>query len=426
MNRTSLVSVSAGLFGVSLVWQIYNAYIPLFLQAGRPDFAQGAGIKGFALNPTATGFVMTLDNLAALLILPFIGILSDRIGRRKPFIAIGAPLAALGMILTPLSVSALPLFLLALALVIVAMDTFRTPLTALLADLAPPEQRSKGNGMIMFGYGLGSVTAFILGGKLFALSPAAPFFLAAGGMLLAGLAVTAFVREPERHTVAEQRPPVWMMLKTLTPVVKSLLAAVFMWTLGVSALAIFFTSFAVKAFSLDGGQAMMLMGFFGIAGVVGALPAGMLGTRFGRPAMIRTGLALLIVLLPIVSTLNSLEMLRVMLVLMGLSWSLVQVNALPLLLDYTLEDRAGEFTGMFLLADQSASIVGPILSGWIIGSFSTDYRALFLYTPTMMAGALLLLFTGKVSPSVSVPFFQGTIASPVPGAGSPPKPNPPQ
>ena len=59
-----------GLLGISLLWSIYNAYVPIFLQAGRPDFSEGAGVRGFGLGTGITGFIMTLDNMAALLILP--------------------------------------------------------------------------------------------------------------------------------------------------------------------------------------------------------------------------------------------------------------------------------------------------------------------------------------------------------------------
>ncbi|MGH7600653.1 MAG: MFS transporter, partial [bacterium] len=88
-----LILLGCGFMGISLLWGIYNAYIPIFLQAGRPDFAASAGVQGFGLSTTLTGFIMTLDNLAALFILPYVGAWSDRLrtrwGRRKPFIAAG-------------------------------------------------------------------------------------------------------------------------------------------------------------------------------------------------------------------------------------------------------------------------------------------------------------------------------------------------
>ena len=86
-----LLLLGFGFMGVSLLWGIYNAYVPIFLQAGREDYSTTAGVVGFGMRASTTGFIMTLDNIAALFILPFIGAYSDRIwtkwGRRKPFIA---------------------------------------------------------------------------------------------------------------------------------------------------------------------------------------------------------------------------------------------------------------------------------------------------------------------------------------------------
>jgi maltose/moltooligosaccharide transporter len=58
-----------GFFGVSVIWGIYNAFVPLFL-ANRFDLA-----------PVWIGFFMTLDNIAALLIQPPVGAWSDRCAR---------------------------------------------------------------------------------------------------------------------------------------------------------------------------------------------------------------------------------------------------------------------------------------------------------------------------------------------------------
>ena len=74
-----LVLLGFGFMGISLLWGIYNAYVPIFLQAGRPDFSTSAGVTGFGLSTTLTGFIMTLDNLAALFILPYVGAWSDRL-----------------------------------------------------------------------------------------------------------------------------------------------------------------------------------------------------------------------------------------------------------------------------------------------------------------------------------------------------------
>ena len=80
-GKTFLLGI--GFFGVSVIWSVYNAYVPIFLEE---RFLVAAGF---------IGIFMTLDNIAALFIQPPVGAWSDRlrtpIGRRMPFILIGAP-----------------------------------------------------------------------------------------------------------------------------------------------------------------------------------------------------------------------------------------------------------------------------------------------------------------------------------------------
>ncbi len=104
--------IGFGFFGTSVMWKLYNDYVPIFLQAGNPAFETATKAAGFGLGAALTGFVMTLDNIAGLFLLPLIGVWSDRvwtrIGRRKPFIITLAPIAIAAFLTIPLVVKAIP------------------------------------------------------------------------------------------------------------------------------------------------------------------------------------------------------------------------------------------------------------------------------------------------------------------------------
>ena len=107
-----------GFLGISIIWPIFNQYLPIFLQAGNPEFekqllAEGRAIPeiiGFGLAPSLALFIMTWDNILNMFIQPWVGAKSDltwnRFGRRKPWILIGAPIALLGFIFIPIAQSA--------------------------------------------------------------------------------------------------------------------------------------------------------------------------------------------------------------------------------------------------------------------------------------------------------------------------------
>lgn len=180
-----------GFLGISIIWPIFNQYIPIFLQAGNPEFeskllAEGREIPkvvGFGLAPALAMFIMTWDNIINIFIQPWVGAKSDRtwnrFGRRKGWILLGAPVALLGFIFIPAAQS-----ILAIATFILitnfGMALFRSPAVAWLGDLFEANDRSKANGVINLMGGVGGLLAYFGGGMLFnAFGRSAPFLAGA-------------------------------------------------------------------------------------------------------------------------------------------------------------------------------------------------------------------------------------------------------
>ena len=405
-----------GFLGISLLWAIYDDLVPILLQAGRPDFSKGVGVHGFGLSTTATGFIMGLDNFAALFILPYIGGLSDRMrtpwGRRKPFIAIGAPIAALAFCIAPLMLGKpLAFFMAALIVTLLAMDIFRTPVVALMPDLTPLPFRSQSNGIINFMGGLGGYIAGIIGGKLFGLSPIAPFLLGAGGMLIAQCILLATVREPVlAHEPEELETASLGVIPSFIAVVKDrdrstllLLGAISCWFLGQNAFGTWFTSYAVQQFQLNAGQAITLKSWFTLSALLSSLPSGMVGAKIGRRQAILIGLVLLATAISSGYFIQNSDWMKPFLILGGFGWMLVVVNSLPLVLDFAPPERAGTYTGLYYLASQTASFISPAISGWVFERLGNNYRLVCLYSPIALVMAFILLFGVRRKPTAGVP-----------------------
>jgi Na+/melibiose symporter-like transporter len=148
-NYGKIFLLGFGFFGVSVIWSVYNAFVPLFL-ANKFNFA-----------PWLIGFFMTLDNIAALFIQPPVGAWSDRlrtkIGRRMPFILIGAPVGAIAFGLIP--IAAVPtLFVACTSTLLLSMAFWRTPVVALMPDITPSQYRSQANGVINLMGGIGTIS----------------------------------------------------------------------------------------------------------------------------------------------------------------------------------------------------------------------------------------------------------------------------
>lgn len=401
-NYWKILLLGFGFMGISLLWGIYNAYVPIFLQAGRPDYSATAGVSGFGMSAETTGFIMTLDNIAALFILPFVGAFSDRIwtriGRRKPFILVGAPIAFIGFVAIPLFIgNSLAFFMAAIFLTLLAMDVFRTPVISFMGDITPSPRRSQANGMINLMGGVGGVLAFVVGGLLFKISVGAPFYFGGIAMLAGCGIVLMFIKEPspDEANSAEEQPALIASIKhVISDYNKStllLLGAIFFWFLGYGALEVFFTSFAVNRLDVDSGQATFLLAYFSIA-IIGFSPvSGWIGSRFGRKRSISAGIVSFAVLLAGGFFMVTVGQAKIMLPLCGIAWSLILVNSLPIILDMAPAGHLGVYTGLYYIASQFSNIVGPILSGKIIDIFNHDYRTAFLYGTVTLLIALLFL-----------------------------------
>jgi maltose/moltooligosaccharide transporter len=389
-----------GFFGVSVIWSVYNAFVPIFL-ADR--FLMAAGF---------IGFFMTLDNIAAMFIQPAVGAWSDqlrtRIGRRMPFILIGAPIGALSFVLLPISQS-LFVFFLAATMLLLSMAIWRTPVVALMPDITPSKYRSQANGIINFMGGLGAIIAFLGGAALYDMNPNYPFLLGAGLVILSAILVFIFIKEPKEYTTKTKETPGFFesMRTILQDKDKSairMLAAIFFWFIAYNGIEAFFTLYAKNHLGLPESDGARLLGQLSLFFVLFSLPAGYIGAAIGRRKTIMGGIVLmatcvaLMFFLPIdtltilvtqLPVLGRIPVIGLILMVAGISWSMINVNSLPMIVDMTEPARVGTYTGLYYLFSTMAAILGPIVYGFIIQFSGGAYSLLMLISPIFFVLALI-------------------------------------
>lgn len=406
LNYGKTFLLGFGFFGVSVIWMVYNAFVPLFLA------------NKFSLDPRWIGFFMTLDNIAALLIQPPVGAWSDRlrtpIGRRMPFILIGAPVGAIAFGLIP-TAAILPLFVACTSTLLLSMAFWRTPVVALMPDITPSRFRSQANGIINFMGGVGAIIATLGGGKLYDLNPAYPFWMGSALVILASLLVFAFIREPKEYdSASDEKPNLWRaFLEVCRDSDKSalrILLAILFWFIAYAAIEAFFTLYAQNQLGLKGGEGAQLLGQLSTLFVLFAIPAGYIGARFGRRKTIMTGIVLMSLLmltmfvlpkeiltvqLAKVFGLGKIFNISLILMAAGASWALINVNSLPMVVDMTDDLRIGTYTGLYYLFSTLAAILGPNINGWLIALTGNDYNMVMVIGPLFMLLALVSMIGVK-------------------------------
>jgi len=399
---------------------VYNAFVPIFLA------------DKFDLSPALIGFFMTLDNIAALLIQPPVGAWSDKLrtplGRRIPFILIGAPISAVAFGLVPIA-AALPLFVACTSTLLLSAALWRTPVVALMPDITPSPFRSQANGIINFMGGVGTIVALQTGGMLYKMSPNFPFWLGSGLVLVAVLIVYLFIEEPKEYETTEEQPGMWQSLKEVfSDPDKSglrILFAIFFWFIGFSAVETFFTLYAKNHLGLNEGDGATLLSVLPLFFVLFAIPSGFIAGKLGRRTTISTGLVILIIMLillyitpadalltgiaplPLVGIplveggARMLTLAGVLLILGGIGWAFININSLPMIVDLTSAARIGTFTGLYYLFSTFSAIVGPNVNGWAVQLTGGNYNIIMIIAPLFMFLALLLMMGVKRGEAVS-------------------------
>jgi MFS family permease len=404
-NYGKIFLLGFGFFGVSVIWTLYNAFVPLFLA------------NKFNLSPALIGFFMTLDNIAALFIQPPVGAWSDRlrtkIGRRMPFILIGAPISAIAFGFIPMA-AILPLFVACTSTLLLSMAFWRTPVVALMPDITPSKFRSTANGIINLMGGLGTIIASLVGSTLYEINVNFPFWMGSILVVLAAALVFIFIKEPKTYEAAEKEPNMFASLKELGQSGDKsglrILFAIFFWFLAYSGIESFLTLYATKSLGLSAGDAGRLTGHMGILFVLFAILAGIIGTKIGRRTTISIGivgmttLIVLIAALPAsfltqyiakIPVLGTIRVLNLFLMGAGITWAFININSLPMVVDLTTASRLGTFTGLYYLFSTFANIVGPNLNGWIVQISHGNYNNVMYAGPVFLVIALILMLGVK-------------------------------
>lgn len=411
-----------------------------FMQAQGEDV--GSAATGFTLVPLFIGIIMTFDNIFGVVFQPTFGKISDRchtrIGKRKPFILIGAPLAAVIFAIIPRVAlhenGRISAMMFCIILFVFVMSFWRAPCVALMPDLTPPALRSEGNSVINLVGGVGSLLALqaativcAIGGwdKGTQEEEYIPyvFLFASIVMIICTLVVTFFVKEPDSRLKVQmqanmendatakrqaekeaakkekERLKAIKLSKGERVSLICMLAGLFFLFCGANAIQTFFALFAAEILGKSSGEATSMLTIFAVSTAIGAIPAGLLGRKFGRKKTIVAGLLMFITAFVVylavdATTGNALTLVYVALVVGGFANMLITVNTLPLVLEIGGLDKVGTFTGYYYTATFSAQIATPIVYG-IVRMLTGTYGSLFYYCPICFILSLICILFVK-------------------------------
>jgi MFS family permease len=348
----------------------------------------------------AVGVVEGIAEATASIVKLFSGVLSDRLGRRKPLVVLGYALAAASKPLFPLAGS-VPLVLVARFMDRVGKGIRGAPRDALIADVTPAEVRGAAYGLRQaldtVGAVLGPLAAIGLM-ILLASDIRAVLWVAVVPAIIAVVVLVLFVREPPATSTAHANPLSRTALGELT------LRYWFVVALGaVFTLARFSEAFLVlRAQDLGMALAMVpvVLVVMNLAYTAIAYRAGLAADKGYRNHLLLWGLIALIAADLVIASSASLAALFAGVVLWGAHMGLTQGLLSALVADTAPAPLRGTAFGVFHLVSGVALLAASVLAGWLWSEHgaAATFAAGAAFAATALAGLVTYMHVSRTRP----------------------------
>lgn len=446
LNYKRVILVGMAFFLISAFWQAYDAIVPLILT------------NHFGLPQSASGAIMSIDNVLAVFMLPIFGALSDRVntrfGKRTPFIFFGTIAAVIAFValtfidnyqlaqviaagvpsmqqgtlsdaafqelvrkttveITVANPIALVGFIATLLVALIAMATFRSPAVALMPDVTVKPLRSKANAIINLTGTAGGILVLVLG-MIFATSKNhymqyTGYIVAVVCIMMLGFIIFLLSVKEKKWSAEMQEQTASLGLeepaertenngkKLSKSEFKSfvlILASVALWFIGYNSITSKYSVYATNILGFDYNLTLIIAQ---AAAIVSYIPVGIIATKVGRRKTILAGVVMLATAFLggyFVTPTTPEVIMYPIFILAGMGWATINVNSFPMIVELAKSGDVGKYTGYYYTASMSAQIVAPIVSGFMYDALGMRH-VFFTFGAVFVALAFITMFFVK-------------------------------
>ena len=405
----------SGRAGVPVAWALYDFANTVYSYA-IVSYAMGLWVtEPSRLGPADGQLWFGVANAVSVginaLVSPVLGAMSDRGGRRLPYLLFFTALciaatAAIGLIAS--GTGSGPAFI-GLALFSLANFAYQAALIyydSTLPVVSKPQSRGRVSGMgVAIGY-FGTIAIALL--ILILDSGTSPLTFLMAAILFAAFATPIFlvVREPAgtgyRFRVGDAVAS-WSQLRTtiadarLVPGLPRFLVGRFFYTDPVNTVIVIMSTFAVNAVGFTKGEANLVLLGLTVAAVIASFGWGILVERIGPKRTLMWVLGSWCVGLVIGGAVLSKATFLIAGILLGSGLGGVWTSDRVFMLRLSPPDKIGEFFGLYGLAGKFSAVTGPVLygvtvstlldAGWGAGAYQVG---IFSFLVLMIIGVLFL------------------------------------
>ncbi|MBW1971317.1 MAG: MFS transporter [Deltaproteobacteria bacterium] len=351
-------------------------------------------------------FSLSASMLAVAISMPFVGALSDNIGKRMPFlfvytitcVTLTAILGLVNHLLFALIFFGFAHYFYQGALVFY---------NALLPEVSSPENQGTISGIgVSLGY-LGAILGMVLvmpfvSGKIFNLT--IPFIKGGGNkaafiptaffFFIFSLPTFLFIKEKKgisksiENSVVKKVIRIFSKRKEYKPILRYMIAR-FFYVDAINTVITFMSIYLVKVIGFsEKGDVQFFLIISTIFAIIGSFLFGILADKIGYKKALLLDISLFILTVIIAATSFNKKIFFLVGPLSGISLGGVWTCDRPLLVNLSPPDMLGEFFGLYSLSGKLAAVVGPLLWGFIVFLFE-DFG---IIRYRIAIGSLFILF----------------------------------
>jgi MFS family permease len=404
---------------LSVIWGVYNNYMPVFWQSGNPNYnVLGASAAlGFGLGAFTTSIIMSVDNIGSVIMQPIFGALSDRVKSRKRIVVWAGAATAILYAMLPIGfLSITPessgdLAALTFPFVITILIAFLMILfwgiakpseMGLRYAIIPTAARSRVYGLIAFVVGIAFVLTFTTSNILYNIFPALPFWIGAGFLLITVILYMLFVKEPEGTTLAEDDSQVrsfrdlfkgFKLFNREQLVAIVLISATkFLSWFGVAGLETFASSYLVNVLGMNESAAGNMTAIYFLGYLAACIPSGYLSNKIGRRRLWAIALFAFIFTGVVQYLTHSATLIFPVLIIAGMANAITDVMALPMVTDVAPSKKVmGISVALLASITTLASIFAVPMYGAIFELTNNNFKLLWLGMAIAPVLALIVL-----------------------------------
>jgi MFS transporter, DHA1 family, tetracycline resistance protein len=346
--------------------------------------------KSFQAEEWQIGLLLGCYSFMQFLASPVLGYISDRIGR-KPVLLVSLVGSAIGY---AVMANAHTLNMLFIARIIAGICGASVgTAAAYIADITPPENRSRRMGLIGAAFGVGFILGPAIGGILSHFWTVGPFWFGAGLAFVNAIAVLLFLPEPEKHVKrSEAAVPVGPDATDRTGLagIPILIATYFVAIAGFAIVTMIYPQVLDRRFDLNSTQISLVFVFLGLVGAFiqgGAI--GRLAKRFGDYKLAAIGLLVMAISMLLMPLAQNMGLFLLFTFGLAVGNSLAQPTLMAMASRLAAATAQGRVIGTVQSAGSLGRVVGPAAGGFMLGRDRSGAALSYGNTPFLIGGIIM-------------------------------------